>query len=67
MDNGAYQKYQAAQPKTNPVVRVPDPIDPFDDYLTNTEIAIAVVIGLMVVYALWQIVRPKNKKEQQNG
>jgi len=67
MDNKAYEKYQAAQPKTNHVAREPDAIDPFDGHHTNTEIGMVVVIGIVIVYALWQIVRPKKQKEEQNG
>ena len=63
MDNKAYEKYRAANPTQNHTVQEPDTIDPFDGHHTNTEIGIVVVIGLLVVYALWQIVRPKNKKE----
>lgn len=67
MDNKAYEKHQAAQPKTNHVAKEPDAIDPFDGHHTNTEIGIVVIIGLLIVYALWQIVRPKKQKEEQNG
>ena len=67
MDHKAYEKHQAAQPKTNHEVREPDAIDPFDGVHTNTEIAIMVAVAVIIVYALWQIVRPKNKKEDQNG
>ena len=64
MDNRAYEKHRAAHPTQNHVAKEPDAIDPFDGHHTSTEIGIVVVIGLLVVYALWQIVRPKNKKEQ---
>ena len=67
MDHKAYEKHQAAQPKTNHEVREPDAIDPFDGHHTNTEIAIMAAVAVIIVYALWQIVKPKNKKEDQNG
>ena len=67
MDHKAYEKHQATLPKTNHEVREPDAIDPFDGVHTNTEIAIMAVVIVMAMYAVWQIVRPKNKKEDQNG
>ena len=63
MDNKAYEKHRADHPTQNHIAQEPDTIDPFDGHHTNTEIAIIVVLGLLIIYALWQIVRPKNKKE----
>jgi hypothetical protein len=63
MDNKAYEKHRAENPTQNHTVKEPDAFDPFDGHHTNTEIGIVVVMGLLVIYALWQIVRPKSKKE----
>lgn len=63
MDNKAYEKHKAEQPVQNHTVKEVAAIDPFDGEHTNTEIGIVVVIGVLLVYALWQIVRPKKKKD----
>ena len=64
MDNKAYEKHKAQQPVQNHTVKEVATIDPFDGEHTNTEIGIVVVIAVLLVYALWQIVSPKKKKDE---
>ena len=67
MDNKALEKYNAEH-KTNTNHAPPEPkeFDPFDDHISTTEVAVMAVLGIVLVFAILQIIfKPKSK--QQSG
>lgn len=63
MDNKAYEKYNAEHKPTNPTYKEVAAIDPFDGEHTYTEMVIEGVIAVILIYAIWQIIKPKSQKE----
>ena len=62
MDNKALEKYRAEhQTSTNHVPAEPSEFDPWDGHMSNTELAVIVLLGLMFVMALVQLFTRKKK------
>ena len=66
MDNGAYQKYKQENPDVYTPLSTYDYIDQFVHTLTNAELVVCVVAGVLAVFALYKIFAKRKDKHSDD-
>ena len=66
MDNKAYEKYKQENPDVYTPLSTYDYIDQFVHQLTNTELVVCVVAGVLAVFALYQIFTKRKGKNSDD-
>ena len=66
MDNRAYEKYKQENPEVYTPLSTYDYLDQFVHQLTNTELVICVVAGVLAVFAIFKIFAKRKNKSSDD-
>ncbi len=66
MDNRAYEKYKQENPEVYTPLSTYDYLDQFVHQLTNTELVICVVAGVLAVFAIFKIFAKRKSKSSDD-